>query len=51
MVGGGVATSYISQSGYQLDECAPLSLVEAQRGSVLIGRELNSVATPVSLMP
>ena len=32
-------------------QCAPLSLVEAQRGSALIGRELHSVATPVSLMP
>ena len=32
-------------------QCAPLSLVEDQRGSALIGRELHSVATPVSLMP
>ena len=30
-------------------QCAPLSLVESQRGSALIGRELHSVATPVSL--
>ena len=33
------------------DQCGPLSLVEIQRGSALIGRELHSVATPVSLMP
>ena len=32
-------------------QCGPLSLVEAQRGSALIGRELHSVAPPVSLMP
>ena len=33
------------------DQCGPLSLVEAQRGSALIGPELHSVAPPVSLMP
>ena len=32
-------------------QCGPLSLVEAQRGTSLIGQELHSVATPVSLMP
>ena len=32
-------------------QCGPLSLVEAQGGSALIGRELHSVAPPVSLMP
>ena len=32
-------------------QCGPHSLVEVQRGSALIGRELHSVATPVSLMP
>ena len=32
-------------------QCGPLSLVEVQRGSSLIGRELHSVAPPVSLMP
>ena len=32
-------------------QCGPLSLVEAQRGSALIGRELHSVVPPVSLMP
>ena len=32
-------------------QCGPLSLVEIQRGSALIGRELQSVAPPVSLMP
>ena len=34
-----------------LYQSGPLSLVEAQQGSALIGRELHSVATPVSLMP
>ena len=34
-----------------LNQCGPLSLVEVQRGSALIGRELHSVAPPVSLMP
>ena len=33
------------------NQCGPLSLVEIQRGSALIGRELHSVAPPVSLMP
>ena len=33
------------------DQCGPLSLVEIQRGLALIGRELHSVAPPVSLMP
>ena len=32
-------------------QCGPLSLVEVQRGSALIGRELHSVALPESLMP
>ena len=32
-------------------QCGPLSLVEIQRGSAVIGRELHSVASPVSLMP
>ena len=32
-------------------QCGPLSLVEIKRGSALIGRELHSVAPPVSLMP
>ena len=32
-------------------QCGPLSLVEIQRGLALIGRELYSVATPLSLMP
>jgi len=32
------------------EQCGPLSLVEIQRGSALIGRKLHSVATPVSLM-
>ena len=30
-------------------QCGPLSLVEAQRGSALIGRELHSVAPPAIL--
>ena len=34
-----------------LFQCGQLSLAEAQRGSALIGRELRSVAPPVSLMP
>ena len=32
-------------------QCGPLSLVEIQRGSVIIGREPPSVAPLVSLMP
>ena len=32
-------------------QCGPLSLVEIQRGSVIIGREPPSVAPPVSVMP
>ena len=37
--------------GTSSKQCGPLSLVEAHRGSALIGRELHSVAPPVSLMP
>ena len=40
----------ISQS-VRSAQSSPLSLVEVQRGSSLIGRELHSVAPPVSLMP
>ena len=39
------------QAEVGFDQCGPLSLVEVQRGSALIGRELHRVAPPVSLMP
>ena len=46
-----LAAILLHRSSVPPRQCAPLSLVEAQRGSALIGREAHSVATPVSLMP
>ena len=46
-----VETTGLDPEQVGLKQCGPLSLVETQRGSALIGRELHSVATPVSLMP
>ena len=56
-VGGQVEDGVESSQGVtaavlsSFEQCGPLSLIEVQRGSALIGRELHSVATPVSLMP
>ena len=46
----GYRTSYEFTLG-TVRQCSPLSLVELQRGSALIGRELQSVACASNLMP
>ena len=47
---GQILHGYLSnQSLYWTDQCSPLSLVELQRGSALIGGEVHGVASPAIL--